>query len=351
MDLAPDQALLDTAAEWLARHDVGLSAAEEAEFQAWLADDPAQAQAWAEVCEPWEKLDDARADGMADWMLIELGRRERQRDRRRQVVLWGGLAAAAALTLTAWVSLRPAAPEAPVIEREAEPVMVASTAAVPAPTAKAVILRPEQRVLEDGTVVELDGDALLSVSFTAKQRVVRLISGTAHFEVFHDANRPFFVRAGAVTVRAVGTAFAVERTDEAADVLVTEGRVGVARSESETEIPDPLLVGAGGRVLMSYDPADGIPPVEILSPAEMASRLQWRVPRLQLRGASLVQVVEMLNGLNRVRLRIADPALEQLRFSGLFRADNAAGFVSMLQGNYGVKVSYDENETIVLSRR
>ncbi|MFZ9682787.1 MAG: FecR family protein [Cephaloticoccus sp.] len=350
MDLALDQALLDTAAAWLARHDAGLSPAAEAEFQQWLAADPGHARAWAEVCAPWEKLDEARADGMADWMLIELGRRERLRDRRRLLVRWGSLAAAAVALMT-WVTLRLAAPQVPVTEREPEPVLVAGSASEPAPTATAVILRPEQRVLEDGTVVELKGDALLSVAFTGKRRVVRLISGTAHFEVFHDASRPFIVRAGAVTVRAVGTALAVERTDEAADVLVTEGRVGVARAESEIDPPDPLLVGAGGRVLMSYDPADGIPPVEILSPAEIASRLQWRVPRLQLRGASLVQVVEMLNGLNRVQLRIADPALEQLRFSGLFRADNAAGFVSMLQGNYGVKVSYDENETIILSRR
>lgn len=355
MDAKSQDILLDEAADWLARKDLGFTDDERREFESWLAIDSRHADVWAEVNGPWQKLDAARDDGMADWMLIELNRRERKRRLRRQYWRTGGLAAAAAVlfafTLSTW---RGPGGEAVVPTVSPRPTGVLVMQGKPAPqasTAVAMLLKPEQRVLEDGTIVDLKGDALISVSFTSRRRVVRLVSGTAHFEVSPDVNRPFIVRAGAVSVRAVGTAFAVERSEDAADVLVTEGKVGVARTEGEVEPPSPLLVGAGGRVLMSYDAADGVPEVEMLDPQEMAMRLQWRVPRLQLRGASLAQVVEMLNSLSQTTITIADPALEHLRFSGLFRADNAAGFVQMLQNNYGVEVSFPDDRRIILGRR
>ena len=348
--------LLDEAADWLARKDLGLSPTEEREFQQWLAQDERHAGAWAEVNEPWQKLEDVRADGMAEWMVVELARRERKRARRRTWLRLGGMAAAAVVLLGVSLSIWRDGDPVPATLPEAPPPVAEKTLAQTRPaqlpaTESAVLLKPEQRVLEDGTIVDLKGDALISVSFTQRRRVVRLVSGTAHFEVTHDPNRPFIVRAGAVSVRAVGTAFAVERSDEAADVLVTEGKVGVARAEGDIEPESPLLVGAGSRVLMSYDFADGLPEVETLEPEEMAMRLQWRVPRLQLRGASLAQVVEMLNSISRTTITIADPALEHLRFSGLFRADNAAGFVQMLKNNYGVEVSYPDDRRIILGRR
>ena len=344
--------LLDEAADWLARRDLGLSTAEECEFQQWLARDERHAAAWAEVNEPWRQLEEVRADGMAEWMVVELARRERKRARRRTWLKLGGMAAAAVvllgLTTTTWHSLEPR----PLALAETPEELLGQTrpAALNSMEA-AVLLKPEQRVLEDGTIVDLKGDALISVSFTQRQRVVRLVSGTAHFEVSHNPNRPFTVHAGAVSVRAVGTAFAVERSDSAADVLVTAGKVGVVRTGGDTEPESPLLVAAGKRVLMPYDLADGLPEVETLEPEEMAMRLQWRVPRLQLRGASLAQVVEMLNRISRTTITIADPALEHLRFSGLFRADNAAGFVQMLKNNYGVEVSYPDDRRIILGRR
>lgn len=354
MSLPTHQDPLEEAAAWLARQDAGLTPAEENELDAWLQADERHAAAWAEVQEPWEKLDQARADGMAEWMMMELDRRERRRAVKKRYVRMVSIAAAAvaAFGITVWSyhATRDVPAEVVPINPPAENTVANAVEPVaPAPLPAVVLLKPEQRVLEDGTVVDLKGDALLSVAFTPTRREVRLISGTAHFEVFHDASRPFIVHAGAVSVRAVGTAFAVERSDRAADVLVTEGRVGVERSAAAGT--EPVLVSAGSRVVMSYDPKDGTPQVENLGLAEIASRLQWRVPRLQLRGASLVQVVELLNALGQTKITITDPTLEQLRFSGLFRADNATGFVQMLHNNYGVEVSYPTEHTITLSRR
>lgn len=350
---SPDSPL-EAAALWLARTDAGLSAAEKAEFQHWLEAAPAHAAAWAEVQEPWQSLDRARLHGHAPDMLEELNRRAKKRTARRRV--WIGFAAAAviAISLTAGLYqtsepvLQPGV-DGPVAAAE-KPSAVAEPKIKPTTYPSALVLRPEQRRLDDGSVVELSEHALLSVNYTAERREVRLISGTAHFTVAHNPDRPFLVQAGAVEVRAVGTAFAVERSEQAADVLVTEGRVGVARTVEAEEAEAPLLVDAGGRVLMSYQ-ADEVPHVEILSAEEMARRLQWRTPRLQLRGATLVEVVALLNQLNHTQMTIGDPDLEQLRFSGVFRADNAAGFVRLLENDHGVAVTYNGENKIVLHRK
>ncbi|MCC6416521.1 MAG: FecR domain-containing protein, partial [Opitutaceae bacterium] len=309
--------LLDEAADWLARKDLGLSLGEQREFDDWLGRNARHAAAWAEVNEPWQKLEDARQDGLADWMMVELEQRVRRRATRRRYIRLSGWAAAivvlGGVSVATW-RYRPPVPARPV---EAAPPAVAviqgghATGVAPG---TAEWLRPEQRVLADGTVVELKGDALISVSFTGRRRLVRLVNGTAHFEVAHDASRPFIVRTGAASVRAVGTAFAVECSDTAVDVLVTKGRVGVARTKEEIETSAPVLAGAGSRVRVSNNAADGAPTVEALDPQEMDRRLQWRAVRLQLRGASLAQIVEMLNSVGETSITIADPALEHVRF-------------------------------------
>jgi transmembrane sensor len=350
----PPFTLVEQAADWLARNDTGLDAGEQAAFQEWLESSPAHRAAWEEVSAPWVGLDQARADGFAPEMLAELARRQQRRKWSRRKI-WIGLAAAAAVavSLTAGLYRNAAqlvtAPVQPTVAAvESVPVGESRTRLVTTPSV--LVLQPEQRQLDDGTVVELSERALLSVNFTPERREVRLISGTAHFTVAHNPDRPFIVQTGAVAVRAVGTAFAVERSDTAADVLVTEGRVGVARTVDGISADEPLLVPAGGRLLMSYQPGD-TPVVEMLNPEEMARRLQWRAPRLQLHGAALPEVVTLLNRFNHTQMTIADPTLEQLRFSGVFRADNAAGFVRMLESDHRVAITYNGENTIVLRRR
>lgn len=346
------------AARWLARRDAGLTATEELEFEQWLAAAPANREAWAELESMWTGIDRARDDGQAGEMLHELARRHhrRQRQRLRTVI---GLAAAAVVAVgitvifqepTATKSMPGVALHQSDGHSAQEYLSGAVTGSAPPDSdARAVILRPEQRRLADGSVVELNEQALISVDFSAERRAVHLISGTAHFEIKPDPARPFVVRSGSVTVRAVGTAFVVARSEQAADVLVTEGLVDVARQGEPPAAP--LRVGRHGQVLMPHQPGAQPPAVNVLSVSEVERRLMWRAPKLKLRGASLSEVVGLLNQLNRTQLVIGDPTLAELRFSGIFRADNAEGFVRMLENNYGVKATRADNNDYVLQHK
>lgn len=346
------EVLLQEAADWLAREDLGFTPEEESEFERWLEADERHAAVWAEVNQPWQKLDEIRDEGMAEWMITELERREQRRTTRRRYFQLGGFAAAVVFLIGSVGIYHGLNHPAESVQISAGPVTIAGTKPIqPSANETAILLTAERRVLEDGTVVDFDGDALLSVSFTDNRREVQLVNGKAYFDVFPDKSRPFVVKSGNVRVRAVGTEFAVAWSEQAADVIVTEGRVDVGRGDEETISEKSLLLDAGNRVLMSYDAEAGMPEVEMLTPDEIALRLQWRKPRLQLKGASLGQVILMLNTLNHTRIKIADPTLEQLRFSGLFRADNADGFVQMLKNNYGIIAEVHADQTIVLRRQ
>ena len=83
------------ASAWVARRDAGLSAAEEAEWQAWLATDPRHREAYDRYAALWVRLDRPRAAGAGTRLQrdVALAGRARHRARRRAagaaVALWG----------------------------------------------------------------------------------------------------------------------------------------------------------------------------------------------------------------------------------------------------------------------
>src|SRR5690606_23063359 len=93
--------------------------------------------------------------------------------------------------------------------------------------------RGERRevVLADGSVVQVDPQTRLDVRFDDRFRRVVLTQGRAVFRVARQPGRPFFVESGEAVVRAVGTAFGVERREHGRLVVtVAEGKVAVERS-------------------------------------------------------------------------------------------------------------------------
>lgn len=322
--------IVKAAADWRVRHEAGLPAAAQAEFDAWLAADPRHAAAWRDVNTTVAAFADLRTSGRLDGFLHDLAVRRRRRRWRQLSVAGLGLAAAAALFLV----LRPAAPavggEAP------------------------VIVRAEQQVLPDGSRVELNGDAEIAVHYTPQRREVQLVRGEALFLVAKNPARPFVVVSGHVEVRAVGTTFSVHRGGQAVDVLVTEGRVAVADTAAPTSAgdataaaPTPVLVDAGSQLVLSTAGASNAGP-RVLSSTEISRQLAWRQPRLQLMGTTLAEAVALLNREKLMRIEIADSELARLRLTGFFYLDDATGFIHVLETNYGVRVEHRADGILVL---
>lgn len=201
--------------------------------------------------------------------------------------------------------------------------------------------------LADGSRVALGGASELHTRFAHDLRQVELARGEAYFEVAHDASRPFIVAAGAVSIRAVGTAFNVRRTGERVTIAVTQGRVRITGSESDSMSratgADALEAVAGQQV--SYDPrASGLAVVSI-SPAQATS---WRDHRLEFLNEPLDVVVANINRYSVRPVRIVDAQIETLSFTGTVRPDALDGWLQALGKILPVRVT-TTGGTIVLA--
>lgn len=336
-------ALEHQAAAWAARKDRGLTAAEQDEFFQWLAADPRHGEHLALQLSTARKL-----KSLAQWRpehalrpnpdLLEPPPRPRPR-------LWFTLRLAACLLgiIGLWhLSTPPAV--------EVRPAL----AHFPPPTV--------QRVLDDGSTIDLNHGAEVEVLFTPEARRITLVRGEALFNVTSNPQRPFIVQAGRVAIRAVGTAFNVNLQPAAVEVLVTEGTVAVAKpvvdprpvagatTTPDGEVETLATVAAGHRTLVPLTETGPAPEVVQVSREQMARLLAWQPRVLEFSDTPLAQVIAEFNRENRVKMVIEDPSLAELPIGASFRSDNVEGFVRLLEASFRVEVER-RGEAIVLHRK
>ena len=355
----------ERAADWLIRRDRGLTPAEQDEYLQWLAADPRHGDALARQQETWREL-----DLLADWRpeharepnpaLLAPPRRTTRRPLRWVAPV--ALAAAACAATAFFLNRKP---------RSAE--LRASSAA------PAIATGYERRVLDDGSILELNRGASVSVAYTPAERRVRLLSGEAHFTVAKNPARPFVVSAAGVETRAVGTAFNVRLGSAVVEVLVTEGKVAVSETIGPALVAEPVRTerdSRGGlpasgrptfliaheRVTIPLAPAPTAPTAAVattdspstftpvtVSADEIALALAWQPRLLEFSAAPLAEVVAEFNRHNTVQLALANPALATLPVTASFRSDNVEGFVRLLEATSGVRAAR-RGTTIFLRR-
>jgi transmembrane sensor len=174
--------------------------------------------------------------------------------------------------------------------------------------------------LPDGSSMLLNTASRAAVHFNERARDVTLLDGEGLFEVTKDPARAFIVRAGAVSVRAVGTAFAVRALNERVDVTVAEGVVEVGDSNV---LSQPRTVSANEAASISGP--EGVK-VERITHAQVERHLAWRDGMLSFDGERLSEAVEEINRHNHRQITIDDPALAARPVVGIFRSSDTEGF-------------------------
>lgn len=326
------------AAQWMARRDRGLTPAEQDAYLQWLAERGSRAALMAECEHSWQRLDVLRHWRPAhsehpnpDLLAV--------RRPRRAAWLRATLAAAAVLTmavLMGWQAVR-----------------FASDGGAQ------IVPGPERMVLDDGSLVELQEGARVAVHYSAQVRRVQLEHGEAHFTVAKNPDRPFVVEVDGYAVRAVGTAFLVQRRRGEVAVLVTEGRVqmrtGLATGSQESAVArgGSVLADLTAGQLATATRTDASESAQVsvrdLTPLEIDAALEWRGIRLEFDDLPLRDVVKAFNRYNTRQIVIADPATAEIRVGGHFRADNLGAFVRLLDSGFGV--SAEERDDVVVLRR
>jgi transmembrane sensor len=184
-----------------------------------------------------------------------------------------------------------------------------------------LIASPVRQVLPDGSIAELQDGARIAMDFSEKIRGVLLQYGAADFWVKKDPLRPFVVRSGGTEVRAVGTAFSVSRDNHKVGVVVTEGRVSVARSspaESRgvVSMAEPIALLQPGRPVLLFDFAD----------------------------TPLAEAVALVNQHASVRLVIRDASLAKVRISITMLADGIDSMLRSLREGYRIEAERHGDE-------
>jgi len=204
--------------------------------------------------------------------------------------------------------------------------------------------------LADGSIVSVSPDSTLRLRFNGQERLVSLCRGDALFRVAKDTLRPFIVQAGDTRVRAVGTAFGVERHDDSVTVTVEEGRVAVAQAAATQapllKSPDltEVSLGADQQVIL---PRSG--PIGPVRNVDSQRELAWAEGRLVFNNTPVSEVVRRFNKFNHVQMQVVDSNLSTQQVSAVFDASDPEAFIIFLESVANVRVTRPSADDIVIN--
>jgi len=302
----------EAAADWAARADRGLSAAEAAQLDEWLRGDVRRSGAYARMT--WALMSTEQASA-------EPARAPRRATRRMWLGAGGAIAASLAVAGVYLGSERPLS----YATRRGERTVVS---------------------LDDGSVITLNTNTRLQVRYTTRRREIRLIEGEALFDVAKDADRPFVVTARNADVRAVGTSFTVSNVRSApVEVLVREGIVDVTRSDTPQAAPARVM--ANSRAILAGD--TGAVAVAHVDQVELGADLAWKDGQIVFRGETLAAAAARFGRYSDIGIVIVDPELGAERIAGVFNANDPVGFARSMALSLNAKVEISA-EAVRLSR-
>jgi len=222
--------------------------------------------------------------------------------------------------------------------------------------------------LQDGSVVDLNSRTRIKVTFTDKARTVELVYGQALFQIAHNAQRPFIVRAGDREITAIGTQFDVRLDAQSVRVTLIEGKVEVSQEfpgGAEPRSPEPQQSGKSGGDLPLYlvpgqqyiarladDGREGKEhPDRVVRAVDVAKVTGWHEGHVFLEDLSLADAVAEMNRHSPVQITVEDPKLARLRVNGMFRAGEQEAFVTALEQYFPIVAQHHGDMEIILTSR
>jgi transmembrane sensor len=279
---------MDQALDWLIELDCA-SAERHAEFQAWLAADPANRDAFTHAQALWNSNAVAQAAAAPRRQPSALEKIRAQ---------WKPLATAAVLllSLTSFSNL-PMRLQADHLTQVGE----------------------RQRLqLADGSKILLNTNSAFSSD--DRQHSARLYQGEAFFEVPAHRDRPLVIDAGPVTMSADSTSFAVRYLDGIAQVLVQRGVVDLHAAQDDAHIN----LAAGDSIRIG---PKGFGPREKL---DANKDLAWVQGRLVFDNRPLSEVLAELRRYYPGWIVSTNPRLEAVAVTGNYRLDSPLDVVRSL---------------------
>ncbi len=231
---------------------------------------------------------------------------------------------------------------------------------------------PWTKRLPDGSIMRMNENTEVHVSFDENLRSIDLVRGEAVFTVMHEAIRPFDVVARGVNIRAVGTEFNVKINESGLSLLVTEGTVSVTRNNPSTlnvsqdldpgsvapVIEEVNFVSQGERAEINLSPnlPEGLNNsinVDIAGTNndEIQDFLSWRSDLLVLGGGTLADIASEFEQKTGAILFIESQELNDLRIGGRFPSNDIHAFLQLLESSFNISWELREDGVYVIGSK
>ena len=306
----PTEDVSHQASAWFALMQGGEpSDAERAELAAWIAADPAHAQAYAELENLWA----------ASALLLPRPKPpvlHSQMSRRRFVGL-GVAASAAAVTAgatTFWLK------------------------GIGSPFADVRTAVGERRTvnLPDGSTIELAGNTALNMDFSSSKRSLQLLQGEAFFNVSPDATSEFTISTEAGRIATREGEFCLSCEGATAMLAVSRKTVRVITANQQTDVEEGLSL----RFSASQ--------AGTLQHAELEQILAWRSGRLVFFDKPLLTVVNELQRWREGKIFIPDKQLAARRVSLILNLNRPDQMLDVLAKALSVRTTrYTDLVTLI----
>lgn len=329
------------ASDWLAKLDRGaLTPAEKKAFSIWLAEDPSRHQEIKALATMWYGIDvplalkiasrePVVAQSLFDRVLAGF---------TSQVKVLASIGIVLFLAVSSGYFLQTPAPEKGYFTTE--------------------IGETRQLALSDGSVVTLNTNSIIDQEYTQDQRVIRLVSGEAIFEVAHEKDRPFLVYASDGIIKAIGTKFAVRVNQNDVSVTVTEGTIALVERQEITErqhaeadvsgqekITEPLMITAGEAGVINRK--TGAQKQQV-SERDVNERLSWQVGQLVFYDRELQAVVEEVARYTTMTIQVEGDELRRRQITGILTIGDVDQMIEGLEAALDVKANRVSADTVQL---
>lgn len=195
--------------------------------------------------------------------------------------------------------------------------------------------------LPDGSSVWLSPGSRLEYDSTFSKREISM-SGEAFFDVSPDTDRPFVIYSSETVTRVLGTSFRIRAHENApsTEVTVATGKVSVETRRKN---------GSPGITLLPNQQAVYLKETKELKKTEsrQAELRIWQKASLSFDNASMREVMAALNKHFGVKVRTADPSLNDYLLKADFTDQNLPAILEMLEKSLNISYEIDD-ENILL---
>jgi transmembrane sensor len=324
----------EAASDWTARLDRGrLNPGEEAELQAWLQGDPRRRGALLRAQAIALQSESAQALGPrfdpADFAPPAPASGDKGGISRRRTLIWTGSAIAGA-------------------------TLIALGVGMPAAGTTISTGRGELRLvpLKDGSTVMLNTDTSIRIHDGADERRVILLNGEAFFSVAPGRTKPLVVEVDGRRLTTAQARFNLRKLRGVpVNLLVHQGEVRLAapswgdqrivavKTDMELDLAEPRL----------FRPSPPERPLPV--PSDAVTRgSAWLEGKIAFEGETLQTAADSFARYSDTRILIRDASLAREPVTGLFAANDPAGFSRAVAAIFDARVER-QGDTIVLSRR